>query len=77
MQTGSANAGTLVEVGPLGVNAEASNGSYIGGTSNSAYAILTVSGAQKIYNINLTSGAATAGVDFPQPVKAFALGLGF
>jgi hypothetical protein len=71
------NNGTLVEVGALGVNADASNGFDIGGTSGTAYALLTVSGVTKIYTINLTTGAATAGATFPQAVKGFTLGLGF
>ena len=72
-----ANKGTLVEIGPLGVNVDDSNGFDIGGTSGKAYALLTVSGATKVYTINLTTGAATAVADFPQAVKGFALGLGF
>jgi len=71
------NVGTLVEVGALGINVESANGFDIGGTSGLAYGIFTVGGAQKIYSVNLATGAATAGVDFPQAVRAFTLGLGF
>ena len=71
------NTGTLVEIGPLGINVEAANGFDIGGKSNVAYAILTVGSTTKLYTINLTSGAAIAGVDFPKSVRGFALGLGF
>jgi hypothetical protein len=71
------NMGTLVEIGALGVNVDAANGFDIGGTSGTAYAILTVGGTTKVYTINLTTGAATAGVDFSKSVKGFALGLGF
>jgi len=71
------NLGTLVEVGALGINIESANGFDIGGTSGIAYGIFTVGGAQKIYSVNLITGAATAGVDFPQAVRAFTLGLGF
>ena len=71
------NNGTLVSVGPLGVTNGTQNGFDIGGTSNSAFAIFTVGTASKIYSINLTNGAATAGVDFPNAVSALAVGLGF
>lgn len=71
------NNGTLVEVGSLGVNAESLNGFDIGARSNTAYALLTVAGATKVYTINLTSGTATAGITFPNKVKAMSVGLGF
>jgi len=71
------NNGTLVDIGPLGVTASAANGFDIGSTSGTAYALLTVSGATKVYTINLTTGAATAGATLTGDVKAFALGLGF
>jgi hypothetical protein len=73
------NNGTLVEVGPLGVTATAANGFDIGSKSGTAYALLTVGGTTKIYTINLTTGAATAGAAFTgtDTYKAFTLGLGF
>jgi len=71
------NAGTLVDVGPLGVTASAANGFDIGSKSGIAYALLTVSGTTKIYTINLTTGAATAGATLSGTYKAFSLGLGF
>lgn len=72
------NDGTLVGVGTgLGVNIDAANGFDIGGTSGMAYAILTSSNTTKIYQINLTTGLATAVADFPKQVRGFALGLGF
>ncbi|MFD2146357.1 DUF4394 domain-containing protein [Mucilaginibacter antarcticus] len=71
------NTGTLVEVGSLGVTATATNGFDIGGTSGTAYALLTVGGVTKVYTINLTTGAATAGATLTGTFKAFALGLGF
>lgn len=71
------NSGTLVDVGALGVNVEASNGFDIGGTSNIAYGLFTVSGVQKLYTVNLTTGAAAAGVNFPMAVRGFTMGLGF
>lgn len=70
------NDGTLVEVGSLGVNAESTNGFDIGSATGKAYAILTVAGVNKIYTINLTTGAATAVADFPKTVTAMTVGLG-
>ena len=71
------NSGTLVVVGDLGVNVEASNGFDIGGTSNIAYGLFTVSGVQKLYTVNLTTGAAAAGANFPLAIRGFTMGLGF
>lgn len=71
------NSGTLVDVGPLGVTATAANGFDIGSKSGTAYALLTVGGVTKIYTINLTTGAATAGATLTGTYKAFTLGLGF
>lgn len=71
------NAGTLVDVGALGVTADASNGFDIGSTSGAAYALLTVGGTTKVYTINLQNGAATAGATLTGNVKAFTIGLGF
>ncbi len=71
------NAGTLVSVGPLGVTNATQNGFDIGGASNNAYALFTVGGSTKVYRVNTATGAVTAGVDFPNTVSAFAIGLGF
>ncbi|AMR34549.1 hypothetical protein A0256_13830 [Mucilaginibacter sp. PAMC 26640] len=71
------NAGTLVDVGALGVMPSAANGFDIGSTSGIAYALLTVGGTTKIYTINLTNGAATAGATLPLSVTGFTIGLGF
>ncbi|GAB2826481.1 DUF4394 domain-containing protein [Ferruginibacter profundus] len=71
------NNGTLVEVGPLGINAETDNGFDIGGTSSKAYALLTVGTTSKIYTINLSTGAAAAVADIPRLARGFAVGLGF
>nr|WP_310587280.1 DUF4394 domain-containing protein [Fibrella aquatilis] len=73
------NNGTQVPVGSLGVTAEAANGFDIGGTTGIAYALLRVGGTTRVYSINLTSGAATAGASLPgnPVVRGFALGLGF
>ncbi|RZL46879.1 MAG: DUF4394 domain-containing protein [Pedobacter sp.] len=71
------NNGVLVDVGALGVNVEAANGFDIGSTSGMAYGIFTVGGVQKLYSVNLTTGAATAGATFTTSARAFTLGLGF
>ena len=71
------NGGLLVEVGALGVNVEASNGFDIGGTSGLAYGLFTVGTTQRVYSVNLTTGAATAGATVTNASRGFALGLGF
>ena len=71
------NNGTLTPVGMLGVTNAIQNGFDIGGTSNNAFALFTVGTATKVYSINVTTGAATAGIDFPNSVNGFAIGLGF
>jgi hypothetical protein len=73
------NNGTLVEVGNLGVTPTESNGFDIGGTSNKAWALMTVGGATRLYSINLTSGAATPSgtYTFTGNYRGFAVGLGF
>jgi hypothetical protein len=71
------NNGTLVEVGSLGVNVEASNGFDIGGTSGAAYALLTSGGITSLYRINTSTGAATSVGRFSNLATGFAIGLGF
>jgi Domain of unknown function (DUF4394) len=71
------NAGTLIEVGTLGVTVDAQSGFDIGGKSNNAFSLLTVGNSTKVYSVNITSGAVTAGVDYPNKVSAMAIGLGF
>jgi len=71
------NNGTLVEVGNLGIDISADNGFDIGGTSNKAYALVTVGGNYRIYSINTMTGAATQVSTFPNSVRGFAIGLGF
>jgi hypothetical protein len=71
------NNGTLVDVGPIGVNATSANGFDIGGTSGTAYAILTVGTSAGIYTINLQTGAAIKTADFPKVAMGMAVGLGF
>jgi len=71
------NNGTLVETGSLGINISNANGFDIGSMSQKAYLMATVGTSTKIYSINTTTGAATSVADFPNAVKAFAVGLGF
>ncbi len=71
------NNGTLVETGSLGIDVTAENGFDIGGTTNKAYALLTVGGTTRIYTINLTTGVATQLSAFPNATRGFAVGLGF
>ncbi|CAN5249009.1 hypothetical protein BH10ACI1_BH10ACI1_03970 [soil metagenome] len=54
------NAGTLVLVGALGVNATDVNGFDILSSTNTAFAALTVGAATSLYTINMTTGAATS-----------------
>jgi len=53
------NAGTLVLVGPLGVDASNLNGFDIAPSSGVAFAALTVAGTSRLYTINLATGTAT------------------
>jgi len=71
------NNGTLVETGNLTMDFGTDNGFDIGGTSNKAYAMVSAGGAGKIYSINLTTGTATQLSNYPNTVRAFAIGLGF
>jgi hypothetical protein len=71
------NNGVLVDVGALGVNVESTNGFDIGSTSGMAYGIFTIAGIQKLYAVNLTTGAATAGATIATAARGFTLGLGF
>jgi hypothetical protein len=71
------NNGTLVEIGNLGIMADSQNGFDIGGMSNMAFALFSVGNSHRVYSINLNSGAATAGIEYPNKVRAMAVGLGF
>lgn len=71
------NAGTLVARGSLGVDIAAANGFDIGGTSNKAWAVLTVNGSTKLYGVNTATGAVSAITSLPGAVTGFAVGLGF
>ncbi|MBC7849348.1 MAG: DUF4394 domain-containing protein [Chitinophagaceae bacterium] len=71
------NAGTLVEIGNLGIDVESANGFDIGGVSGKAWAILKTGAMNKIYSINISTGLATPMMEFPKTVRGFAVGLGF
>lgn len=73
------NNGVLVNVGPLGVDVESANGFDIGGSTGMAYALLRSGGVTRVYTVNLTTGAATAGAAIPGNTlpRGFTLGLGF
>ncbi|WP_079243266.1 DUF4394 domain-containing protein [Chryseobacterium indologenes] len=71
------NNGTLVETGSLGINITNANGFDIGSMSQKAYLMASVGSSTKIYTVNTTTGAATSVADYPNTVKAFAVGLGF
>jgi hypothetical protein len=71
------NAGTLIPVGALGFDVDASSGFDIGGSSSAAFALLKVNNVTSVYSINLTSGAATKITDLSVQPTAMTLGLGF
>jgi hypothetical protein len=71
------NAGTLMQVASLGPTIEAQNGFDIGGRTNNAFGIFTVGANSKVYTINTTTAAVTAGIDYPNKVVAMAVGIGF
>ncbi|MEP7246035.1 MAG: DUF4394 domain-containing protein [Gammaproteobacteria bacterium] len=63
LTTADPNAGTVTEVGALGVDAAAAGGfDIITGTdgTNTAFAVLNVGGISTVYSINLSTGAATS-----------------
>ena len=51
------NAGTLVEIGSLGVDVTAMSGFDIGGTSNNGYALLKSGSTTKLYRVNIDYNA--------------------
>jgi len=71
------NAGTLVEIGSLGITVSDSNGFDIGGTSNNAWAVLTTGSGTGIYQVNLSTGQATSLGSIGGSVTGFTIGLGF
>ncbi len=71
------NNGTLVERGALGINIDGANGFDIGSTSQKAYLVATVGGTTRIYTVNTTNGSTASLAIYPNPVRGFAIGLGF
>lgn len=71
------NNGTIVEKGSLGINITGANGFDIGAKSQNAYLLASVGTENKIYMVNLATGAATSSATYPNPVKGFTVGLGF
>jgi hypothetical protein len=73
------NAGTIIPIGPLGVNQGAA-GFDIGGTSNKGYAVLSTSARnsfnriEHLWSIDLATGAATDLGDFGFPVSGTTVG---
>lgn len=59
------NDGALITVGSLGVDFSGSNGFEIDGTNLAAFAALTVGPSQRLYTINVRTGAATLVGSFP------------
>ncbi len=72
-----ANAGTLINVGYMGINADASNGFDIGGQSNKGYGLFDYYGSNYVFEINLNVGKADLLRAIPNKVNGFAIGLGF
>ncbi|MES2647285.1 MAG: DUF4394 domain-containing protein [Bacteroidota bacterium] len=72
-----ANAGTLKNAKPLGIDVDADNGFDIGGTSNNAWGIFKAGAQTGLYTINLASGMATYKMAVPYMINGFAVGLGF
>ncbi|MCY0978837.1 DUF4394 domain-containing protein [Chryseobacterium wangxinyae] len=71
------NNGTLVERGALGINIDGANGFDIGSTSQKAYLVAAVGGTTRIYTVNTTNGSTASLAIYPNPVRGFAIGLGF
>lgn len=72
-----ANSGTLTRIGGLGVDASGPVAFDID-ANGTAYATLTVGGVNRLYTINLTTGAATAAAAFPAgtTLRGFAIARG-
>lgn len=71
----NANAGTLLDFAPLGVDATGSSGFDIDGVNNIGYAALDVGGSLQLYTLDLskiaTTGSAAAAIGkLPSSVKA-------
>lgn len=70
------NNGTLVLVGSLGVGLSVDNGFDIGGVSGKAFGFFNTGSTNKIYTINLATGAATEFTTIAATTRGFAVGLG-
>nr|ACN58835.1 Gll1766 protein [uncultured bacterium BLR12] len=70
------NMGTIVDIGPLGIDIDKSNGFDISGMGGKAYGIFTSGSSTKIYSIDLMTGTATVKAGFQEPVNGFTLGIG-
>ncbi|MEO7924306.1 MAG: DUF4394 domain-containing protein [Chitinophagaceae bacterium] len=70
------NNGTLTLVGSLGVGLSVDNGFDIGGVSGKAFGFFNTGSTNKIYNINLTTGAATEFTTVAATTRGFTVGLG-
>ncbi len=77
LYTQSPATSTITDIGPLGINIDGSNGFDIGSTTGKAYLVATVGGANRIYSVNLTSGATTSMGTLTTAVKGFTVGTGF
>jgi len=71
------NAGTLVEIGNLGIDIDTNNGFDITSRGNIGYLIATVGSTTSLYTINTTTGLVSSPVIFPMAVKGFSIGTGF
>jgi hypothetical protein len=68
------NAGTLVPVGPLGVDAGDDVGFDITANDGVAFATLTISGTTRLHRIDLVTGTATqVGAAFTAPLRGLAV----
>ena len=76
-QVSPPNDGVLVEIGALGIDITDDNGFDVGGTSDMAYGVFTVSGSAGVYSVNLMTGAAAKVSDLNFMPTSMALGLGF
>ncbi len=71
------NNGTLVEKGSLGVDISNSNGFDIGSQTGKVYLAATAGGQNRIYSLNVTTGAVTSIGTVTTAMKGFSIGTGF
>ncbi|GAB2461483.1 hypothetical protein GCM10011375_12700 [Hymenobacter qilianensis] len=81
-QLNAPNAGNMVEVGNLELNAGPGSNFDIGGTTNTGYAVLNITGSTELYTIDLATGKATSKGIFGRSsggigTSGFTVGLGF